>query len=115
MFAIAVSPRGAHFSLPFAMAFSVWLWPAASWAYTPEEQAACSDDAFRLCSAEIPDVDRVTACMVRQQSQLSPGCRVYFRPDPPDPPAASGNPLSIKPAQPQKPHKPRKHSPRKQA
>ncbi|HLX14144.1 MAG TPA: hypothetical protein VKS24_02925 [Bradyrhizobium sp.] len=113
MFAIAVRLRGAHFSLLLAAAFSIWLWPKASRAYTAEEQAACTDDAFRLCSAEIPDVDRVTACMARQQSELSPGCRVYFRPDPPDPPAASGNPLSIKPVQLHKPHKPRKHSPKK--
>ncbi len=36
-------------------------------------------DAFSLCGSEIPDVQRVTACMVRKQAELSPGCRVYFR------------------------------------
>ena len=36
-------------------------------------------DAFRLCGYEIPDVSRVTACMVRRQTELSPGCRIYFR------------------------------------
>jgi hypothetical protein len=51
-------------------------------AYTAEQQQACSPDAFRLCSAEIPDVDRVTACMVRNKSQLSPQCRAFFRPGP---------------------------------
>jgi hypothetical protein len=51
-------------------------------AYTAEQQQACSPDAFRLCSSEIPDVDRVTACMVRNKSQLSPQCRVFFRPGP---------------------------------
>ena len=115
MFAIAVRLRGAQFSMLLAMAFSIWLWPAAGWAYTAEEQAACTGDAFRLCGAEIPNVDRVTACMARQQSQLSPGCRVYFRSDPPDPPAASGKPVSIKRAHPHKPHKPMKHAARKQA
>ncbi len=53
--------------------------PNAGYAYSPEEQQACQGDAFRLCGPEIPDVDRVTACMVRKQSQLSPGCRVFFR------------------------------------
>ena len=30
----------------------------------------------------IPDVDRITVCMIKNKSQLSPGCRVFFRPDP---------------------------------
>ncbi len=51
-------------------------------AYTAEQQQACSPDAFRLCSAEIPDIDRVTACMVRNKSQLSPQCRAFYRPGP---------------------------------
>ena len=66
-------------SLP-AMALAFWLSPAAGWAYTYEQQQACMGDAFRLCSHEIPDIERVKACMVRQQSELSPGCRAQFRP-----------------------------------
>ena len=78
--------------------------PATSQAYTQEQQAACSDDAFRLCGPEIPDVDRVTACMVRNKSQLSPGCQVYFRPGPEDAAVATtGAPISIKPATARKP------------
>jgi hypothetical protein len=53
--------------------------PNAGYAYTPEQQQACQGDAFRLCGPEIPDVDRVTACMVQKKSQLSPACAVYFR------------------------------------
>jgi hypothetical protein len=87
-----------QFGLMLATALSVSMWPAASEAYTPEQQAACSDDAFRLCGADIPDVDRVTACMVRKQDQLSPGCQVYFRPSEPEPAVRAGMPLSIKPA-----------------
>jgi hypothetical protein len=64
---VAVRSRNFGFGLMLATALSVSLWPATSEAYTPEQQAACSDDAFRLCSADIPDVDRVTACMVRKQ------------------------------------------------
>jgi hypothetical protein len=105
MFASAVRSGDLQFNLRLAMALCFLMWPAAGWAYTAEEEQACSGDAFRLCSAEIPDVNRVTACMVRQQSQLSPGCRVYFRPDPPE---SVERPLSIKPAKVRKPHKPRK-------
>lgn len=53
--------------------------PGESRAYTTEQQQACSPDAFRLCSSEIPDVDRITACMIRNKSQLSPQCRAFFR------------------------------------
>jgi|ERR1700760_1692906 hypothetical protein len=63
---------------------SLLMWPEAARAYTAEQQQACSDDALRLCSAEIPDVDRVTVCMVRNKSRLSPRCRVIFRPGPED-------------------------------
>jgi len=86
------------------MAAALWLMPATGWAYTADEQQACSDDAFRLCSAEIPDVPRVTACMVRRQAELSPGCRVYFHQD--EPPAAK----PLKAHKPQKPRKPRKRA-----
>jgi hypothetical protein len=108
MFAFAVRSGDFRFSVLRAMALSFLLWPAASRAYTPEEQQTCSDDAFRLCGPEIPDVDRVTACMVRNRSQLSPGCRVFIRPDPAVVPAAAGRPLSIRPGHLRKPRKHKK-------
>ncbi len=88
--------RNFGFGLMLATALSVSLWSSAGQAYTPEQQQACSSDAFRLCSAEIPDVDRVTACMMARKSQLSPGCRAQFRPDP-EPSAAAGAPTNIRP------------------
>jgi len=42
---------------------------------TPEEQQACTPDAIQLCADVIPDVAKVTACMVAKRSQLSPACR----------------------------------------
>ena len=65
-----------------ATSFAFAMLPSAGYGYTPEEQQACSGDAFRLCSSDIPDVDRITACMIRNKSQLSPGCRVFFRAGP---------------------------------
>ena len=67
--------------------------PGAGHAYTPEQQQACSDDAFRLCQADIPDIDRITVCMIRNKSQLSPRCRAYFEPTS----ASVGDPASIRP------------------
>ena len=55
-----------QFGLLLATMLSVSLWPASSQAYTPEEEQACTGDAFRLCSSEIPDVGR---------AKLSPGPR----------------------------------------
>jgi hypothetical protein len=94
---------------------SVAALPAASQSYTPEQQQACSNDAFRLCSAEIPDVDRVTVCMVRNKSLLSPGCRVFFRPGPEEAvtPVVAGRPLSIGPATSRKPVHAKPHKSRK--
>jgi len=101
----AVRSRNFQLGLMLATALAVSMWPAASRAYTPDEEQACSGDAFRLCSSEIPDVDRVTACMVRNKSQLSPGCRAFFRPEPEAAvtPVAAGRPLSIRPATARKP------------
>jgi hypothetical protein len=75
-----------------ATVLGVSISPAAGQTYTPEQEQACTGDAFRLCSSEIPDVGRVTACMVAKKSQLSPPCRAQFRPDP-EPPEAAARPV----------------------
>lgn len=74
-----VRGRRSFFRL-FAAALLVAMLPGASRAYSPEQQQACTPDAMRLCGAYIPDVDRITACMTANKAQLSPGCRMYFRP-----------------------------------
>jgi hypothetical protein len=53
----------------------------ASQAYTLEQQQMCSGDAMRLCSSEIPNVERITACMERQREYLSDGCKAVFEAD----------------------------------
>lgn len=73
------SGLGSRLGGGFVLAAALSVWPAAGWAYTADQQQACMGDAFSLCGSEIPDVQRVTACMVRKQAELSPGCRVYFR------------------------------------
>ena len=42
---------------------------------TPEQRAACTPDAFRLCSSEIPNIPKITACMMKHRADLSSGCR----------------------------------------
>ena len=70
--------RGSKFVAATVLAFG--LMTTAAFAYTQEQQQLCTGDAMRLCSSEIPDVDRVTACMIAKQSQLSDGCKSVFRP-----------------------------------
>jgi hypothetical protein len=47
-------------------------------AFSFEAQQMCSGDAMRLCSSEIPDIPRITACMVRNRHHVSPGCRAVM-------------------------------------
>jgi hypothetical protein len=103
-----------QFGLILATALTFSMLSHAARAYSSEEQQMCTGDAFRLCGSDIPDVDRVTACMVRQRSQLSPGCKAFFRePAPELTPVTARRPLVIrphragkanKPKQPKKPH-----------
>ena len=48
---------------------------SASLAFTAEAQQMCSGDAFRLCSSEIPNIPKITACMRKHRVSLSAGCR----------------------------------------
>ena len=46
---------------------------------TQEQQMACTPDVWRLCGAQIPDVERITACLRANVPQLSPACRAVFQ------------------------------------
>jgi hypothetical protein len=99
--------RFTHFQLGAVLAtsFIFAMSPRAGYGYTADEQQACTGDAFRLCSSDIPDVDRITACMIRNKSQLSPACRVFFRYGPESEAASvAGTPADIKPVAARKPH-----------
>ncbi|MBR1121834.1 hypothetical protein JQ628_09960 [Bradyrhizobium lablabi] len=53
--------------------------PAPSHAVNEAEaQRLCTGDVMRLCSSEIPDRGRIIACMQRNKSNLSAGCRSVF-------------------------------------
>jgi hypothetical protein len=61
-------------ALPVAL-LSVGLSGAAAQG-TPEARQACAPDAMRLCSDFIPNVPKITKCMIAKYSQLSRPCRV---------------------------------------
>ena len=93
--------------LLIATTFALAALSTASYAYTPEQQQMCTGDAMRLCASEIPDVDRVTACMVQKRAQLSDGCKAVFRYVPP----AAATPVNYAPSA--KPSKPLNLTPHK--
>jgi hypothetical protein len=45
---------------------------------TPEMQQACTPDVMRLCNGDVPDVERIVACMKRNRANLSPACGAVF-------------------------------------
>jgi len=52
--------------------------PLPAFAQSQEDQAACTPDVMRLCQQDIPDQNRVVACLVRSKLQLSPACSGVF-------------------------------------
>jgi len=46
---------------------------------TAEQRWACEQDAFKFCGGEIPNVPRITACMIKNVRKLSPACRAQFK------------------------------------
>jgi len=61
------------------LAVALTLAPGTSRAFTEDDQRRlCTGDVFRLCSSEIPDRDRIIACMMRRRASLSDGCRSVF-------------------------------------
>jgi hypothetical protein len=61
-------------ALAFAASFSA-VSSTASFAFSSEAQQQCTGDAFRLCSSEIPNIPKITACMIKHRTDLSVGCR----------------------------------------
>jgi hypothetical protein len=68
---------------------------------TMEQQMACTPDVWRLCSDQIPDVNRIVACLRQNAPNLSDECRAVFlsnnadprRPPPRGRPPGYGTPM----------------------
>jgi hypothetical protein len=66
--------RRAGLVLAFAASLSA-LSSTSSFAFSAEAQQMCTGDAMRLCGSEIPNISKITACMMKQRASLSSGCR----------------------------------------
>jgi hypothetical protein len=58
----------------FAVSFSALSTPSFAW--SAETRQMCTGDAWRLCSSSIPNVGATEACMKKQITSLSAGCRM---------------------------------------
>jgi hypothetical protein len=66
---------------------------------TLEQQLACTPDVFRLCGEQIPDANRIVACLRQNTPQLSGACRSVFEsnasvPQQPEPNGRNDRPKS---------------------
>jgi hypothetical protein len=62
-----------------ALALALAIFPTSSFALgTAEQRAACTPDAFRLCGSEIPNVERVIACLKQNKPSLSKPCQAVM-------------------------------------
>jgi hypothetical protein len=43
-----------------------------------QQQLACTPDVLSLCGDQIPDTNRIVACLRQNTPQLSEGCRAVF-------------------------------------
>jgi len=66
--------RQISIALVFAASFSA-VSSTSSFAFSAEAQSMCTGDAFRLCSSEIPNIPKITSCMIKHRADLSTGCR----------------------------------------
>jgi hypothetical protein len=69
--------RKVSLALAFAASFCA-VTSTSGFAFSAEAQQMCAGDAFRLCSSEIPNIPRITACMIKQRANLSSGCRTVL-------------------------------------
>jgi hypothetical protein len=84
-------------SLAMSAVFGIaGLSPAASDEYrgTFEQQLACTPDVWRLCGNQIPDVNRIVACLQRNTPNLSGACRAVFESNNSAPPSQAAPPPS---------------------
>jgi hypothetical protein len=69
--------RQAGLVLAFAVSLST-LSSTSSFAFSAEAQEMCTGDAMRLCGSEIPNISKITACMMAKRASLSSGCRTVM-------------------------------------
>jgi hypothetical protein len=73
---LAIQPAQIFLSLALSLGA---VQSAHSFEVSSGDQQACVNDAFRLCSAEIPDSERVAVCLDSNVENLSPACHAVIQ------------------------------------
>jgi hypothetical protein len=71
--------RTVRIALGAALSIGAMAAQAQEYRGTMEQQMACTPDVWRLCSDQIPDANRIVACLQQNMPQLSSGCRAVFQ------------------------------------
>ena len=70
--------RQAGLMLAIACTVSLSSSPSFAFSVTAEGKALCSADVYRLCAGDIPNLSKITSCMLAKKAQLSAPCRAYM-------------------------------------
>ncbi|MBI1868861.1 MAG: hypothetical protein HYS06_11320 [Methylocystis sp.] len=62
----------------FSIVFALLAAAPASAQGAAQQRSACTDDAYRLCEAQVPDAAAVEQCLRAHMSGLSRACRQEF-------------------------------------
>jgi hypothetical protein len=68
--AIIISPLAATIAVALVASSTA----VHAYKVTEAQRKACTPDVYRLCKSEIPNVERIVACMKANRSRLSPEC-----------------------------------------
>ena len=78
---VTTARRIAVGALVFGASLIAFAIPSSAGTVTAAQRAACTPDAFRLCSKEFPSVSAVTTCMSKNYENLSPQCKATLTPN----------------------------------
>ena len=70
--------RQAGLMLAIACTVSLSSRPNFAVSVAAEGKALCSADVYRLCAGDIPNLSKITSCMLAKKAQLSAPCRAYM-------------------------------------
>lgn len=62
-----------------ALLFGLTCAMASVGASRDEQEHACRGDAFHFCASEIPNKEKIAACMKQHYDELSPPCKAMFK------------------------------------
>lgn len=71
--------RQAAFAAALSSAWATSALAGSTVTLQDRQQAACYDDAQRLCGDFMPDADKVEACMLTMKDKVSDRCRKFYQ------------------------------------